>query len=215
MFILIIFMMLFLLLLPFIILGIVVLDYLIESFALWRIAKQTDACKPVYAWIPVVQYWVMGKCAEACQAQDAAMQDQKPWKWGKLLLIFGLVQLGAVLVVLPIGMLLALFGFSFLVTLVSWTGVALTVVNAICAYKIFHYYLKDPSDILVLVLTVLYPAYATFALLIVSFFKPQKQNAVKAVPFTEGDAPAVIPAEQVSAEQVSAEQISAEQSEQG
>ena len=59
----------FVFILPLTILVAVVSEYLIRSFALYRIAGQTGACNPKHAWIPVYQYWVMGKCAEECDAQ--------------------------------------------------------------------------------------------------------------------------------------------------
>jgi hypothetical protein len=143
-------------------------DYVISGITLGRIAKQTDACKPGLAWIPFVQAWVRGKCAEACEVRCG----QKQHHWGKLLLILTLVHLGCVIFILPIGIILSMFGGSFLINLLSYVTVAVNVVTWICAYKIYHYYLGDPTDI---ILTLLHTqlGYTDIGLLIASFVKPR------------------------------------------
>lgn len=166
----------FVFILPLIILFAVVVEYLIRSFALYRIAKQTGACNPKHAWIPVYQYWVMGKCAEECDAQTGR-GGKKPWKWSKILLIMRISYLGAMIFLMPVAFLLAIFGGGILLKGFSWLSIALTVFVAVCAFKMYRYYVSDPYDSIALVLTVLYPGWISAALLIASFFPPREQKA--------------------------------------
>lgn len=166
----------FVFILPLTILVAVVGEYLIRSFALYRIAGQTGACNPKYAWIPVYQYWVMGKCAEECDAQTGR-GGKKPWKWSKILLIMRISYLGAMIFLMPLAFLLAIFGGGILLQGISWLSIALTVFVAVCAFKMYRYYIDDPYDSIALVLTVLYPGWISTALLIASFFPPREQKA--------------------------------------
>ncbi len=194
---LIIFMIFFLVvILPLMILIGVAIDYVALSYALYRVAKQTEVENPKRAWIPVLRYGVMGKCAEAIDAQNGLAGDKKPWKWGKILLILRASYLGAVIFLMPLAFLLAIFGFGIVLEAISWLAIVVTVAVAVCAFKIFRYYLDDPYDIIVSVVTVLYPGWLIAALLIVSFFNPreQKESAPK-VDFEECDGTVVIPAE--------------------
>ena len=161
--------------LPLLILLGAVAEYVLLGISLSRIAKQTDACKPAHAWIPVVQYRVLGRCAEACH-QKTEKDGKKCWSWGKIMLITGGVYLGVTVFVMPIAMLLAIFGLGILVDAISWLGVVFGVMTAVCSYKIYRYYMDDPSDVIVLVLTVLYPGWNSIALLITSFLKPRVKN---------------------------------------
>ncbi len=186
----------FVIILPLIILISILWEYALRSFALYRIAKQTDACKPAYAWIPVVQYWVMGKCAEACDAQTGK-GGKKNWKWGKIMLILRISYLGAMVFLMPIAFVLALFGGGIFLEAISWLAITLTVFTAACTYKIYRYYVEDPYDILALVLTVLYPGWISAALLIASFLKPcAGEHIVAEQTMPQSDGAAVIPAEQ-------------------
>lgn len=164
----------FVIILPLTILFAVVGEYLIRSFALYRIAGQIGACNPKHAWIPVYQYWVMGKCAEECDAQTGR-GDKKPWKWSKILLIMRISYLCA-MIFMPLAFLLAIFGGGILLEAISWLSIALTVFVAVCAFKMYRYYIDDPYDSIALVLTVLYPGWISTALLIASFFKPVMQK---------------------------------------
>ena len=164
--------------LPLLILLGAVAEYVLLGISLSRIAKQTDACKPAHAWIPVVQYRVLGKCAEACH-QKTEKDGKKCWSWGKIMLITGGVYLGLTVFVMPIAMLLAIFGLGILVDAIAWLGVVFGVMTAVCSYKIYRYYMDDPSDVIVLVLTVLYPGWNSIALLITSFLKPRAKNSPK------------------------------------
>ena len=161
--------------LPLLILLGAVAEYVLLGISLSRIAKQTDACKPAHAWIPVVQYRVLGRCAEACH-QKTEKDGKKCWSWGKIMLITGGVYLGVTVFVMPIAMLLAIFGLGILVDAIAWLGVVFGVMTAVCSYKIYRYYMDDPSDVIVLVLTVLYPGWNSIALLITSFLKPRVKN---------------------------------------
>ncbi|MBQ7380208.1 MAG: hypothetical protein IJW70_11095 [Clostridia bacterium] len=186
-----------LILVPLLILAAVVGEYVLQSLALWRLAKQTGACKPAYAWIPVVQYWVMGKCTEACDAENG----KKPWPWGKILLICAIVHASALVFALPLGILFLFFGMSFLLELISWASAALTVASLVCVYKIYHRYMQDPWDILAVILHTLYPGYLSAGLLIVSFLKPVSDQSGAAQQPTD-EAAAVIPAEVISDEEL-------------
>ena len=166
---------------PLLLLLIVAVDYVMKSVALSRIAKQTGACKPAHAWIPIVQYRVLGKCAEACH-ESTDKSGKKPWKWGKIMLIMGCVNLGAIIFVLPLALLLAFFGFGILVDAVAWVGAAFGVASAVCAFKIYRYYMDDPYDIIVLILTVMYSGWTTVALLITSFLKPRAKSGASCRP---------------------------------
>ena len=166
----------FVFILPLTILVAVVGEYLIRSFALYRIAGQTGACNPKHAWIPVYQYWVMGKCAEECDAQTGR-GGKKPWKWSKILLIMRISYLGAMIFLMPVAFLLAIFGGGILLEGISWLSIALTVFVAVCAFKMYRYYIDDPYDSIALVLTVLYPGWISTALLIASFFPSREQRA--------------------------------------
>lgn len=162
---------------PLLVLLVAVGEYVLSGIALSRIAKQTGACKPAKAWIPVVQYQVLGKCAEACH-EKTENSGKKPWKWGKIMLIMGSVYLGSVVLILPIAILLAFFGVGILVDAVAWLGIAFGVATSVCAFKIFRYYMDDPYDVIVLILTVMYPGWTTTALLISSFLKVRSKAAV-------------------------------------
>ena len=182
--------------LPLMILIGVAIDYVALSYALYRVAKQTHADHPKRAWIPVVRYGIMGKCVEAIDAQSGIVSGKKPWKWGKIMLILRASHLGAVIFLMPIAFLMALFGAGIVLQAISWLSIVTTVATAVCAFKIFRYYLDDPYDIILSVVTVLYPGWLIAALLIVSFFHPrgQKESAPK-VNFEECDGAAVIAAE--------------------
>ena len=165
-----------LIILPLTILFAVVSEYALGSWALYRVAKQTGACKPAHAWIPVYRYWVMGRCAEEIDAQSGVVHTKKAWKWSKLLLYMRIAHLGAVIFIMPVGFILALFGLGIVLQAVSWLGIVLTVLNAVCAYKVYRYYLEDPYDILVTVVTVMYPGWQNTALLVSTFIGPRKQK---------------------------------------
>lgn len=143
-------------------------QYALQGFALWRLAKQTEACKPGYAWIPVVQSFVLGKCAEACQPEG----EGKRVTWGKFLLITKIVHLGCTVFGLPLGILLSFFGGGILLDAISMVAVVYTVLSLVCRYKIYHHYIGDPWDIIV---TLLHTQYGmnNIGLLIVSFIKPR------------------------------------------
>lgn len=151
-----------------VLLCVLLFDYVLSGIALYRIAKQTGACKPGFAWIPVVQAWVRGKCAEACEVRCS----QKQHNWGKIALILQIVHLCCVIFIMPIGMILSIFGGGFLLNLLSYLAIAVSVVTWVCTYKIYHYYVSDPIDI---VLTLLHTqlGYADAGLLIASFIKPR------------------------------------------
>lgn len=184
-----------------------VIEYVLLGVSLSRIAKQTGACKPGHAWIPVVQYRVLGRCAEACH-QKTENDGKGCRNWGKIMLIMGSVYLGVTVFVTPVAMLLAVFGVGILAEAITWLGVAFSVMIAVCSYKIYRYYMNDPGDVIVLVLTVLYPGWNSIALLITSFLKPRAKKAPKqqadATPATEAlqievsedDGAAVIAAEE-------------------
>ncbi len=186
----------FVVILPLIILIGVAIDYVALSYALYRVAKQTHADHPKRAWIPVVRYGIMGKCVEAIDAQSGVASGKKPWKWGKILLILRVAYLGAIIFLMPIAFLMALFGAGIFLEAISWLSIVVTVAVAVCAFKIFRYYLDDPYDIILSVVTVLYPGWLITALLIVSFFPPreQKESAPKA-DFEQCDGAVVIAAE--------------------
>lgn len=165
--------------------------YALRSFAIWRLAKQTEACNPNYAWIPVVQSYVLGKCAEACESAS----QSKRYSWGKWMLIGNIAHLSAVLVVLPIGILLALFGGGILLDAVSLVAIAYTVLGLVCTYKIYHYYIGDPFDIILTLLHMQY-GYGNLGLLVVSFIKPRGQKiSTYTAEFTDNDESVVIDAE--------------------
>lgn len=174
------FLILFLLMLPFILLG----TYLFHSFVVYRLAKQTGVSNPGYAWIPVVQAWVLGTCAEECEQRCG----DKRHKWGKILLICKIVHLAAMVLFLPIGILLAFFGGGLVAQVVTWAAAAYTVVELVCTYKIYHYYLSDPADI---VLTLVHTqfGFSMLGLLIVSFLQPRggKKNIHDAAYAEQGE----------------------------
>lgn len=163
--------------LPLMVLIGVAIDYVFLSYALYRVAKQTNSAHHTRAWIPVVRYGLLGECVEAIDAQSGIVSGKKPWKWGKILLILRASHLGAIIFLMPIAFLLALCGVGILLEAISWLSIVVTVAMAVCAFKIFRYYLDDPYDIIVSVLTVLYPGWLIAALLIVSFFPPRGQKA--------------------------------------
>ena len=74
--------------------------------------------------------------------------------------------------------LLLFLGIGFVLEAISWLSVIMTVAVAVCAYKMFRYYLDDPYDIIVSVITVLYPGWLFVALLIASFLQPSGQTTV-------------------------------------
>lgn len=143
-------------------------QYALQGFALWRMAKQTEACKPGYAWIPVVQSFVLGKCAEACETNE----EGKGITWGKYLLIAKIVHLSCIVFGLPLGILLSFFGGGILLDVISLVAVVYTVLSLVCRYKIYHRYIGDPWDIIVTLLHMHY-GMTNIGLLIVSFLKPR------------------------------------------
>lgn len=143
-------------------------QYALQGFALWRMAKQTEACKPAYAWIPVVQSFVLGKCAEACETNE----EGKRITWGKYLLIAKIVHLGCLVFGMPLGILLSFFGGGILLDAISLVAVVYTVLSLVCRYKIYHRYIGDPWDIIVTLLHTQY-GMTNIGLLIVSFLKPR------------------------------------------
>ena len=161
---------------PLLVLFVLVSEYVLRGIALSRIAKQTGACKPAKAWIPVIQYQVLGECAEACHEKTEG-SGKKPWKWGKIMLIMGSVYLGTVVFILPLALLLAFFGLGILVDAVAWLGIAFSVATSVCAFKIYRCYMDDPYDVIVLILTVMYPGWTSTALLITSFLKVPSKTA--------------------------------------
>jgi hypothetical protein len=163
--------------LPLMVLIGVAIDYVFLSYALYRVAKQTNSAHHTRAWIPVVRYGLLGECVEAIDEQSGVVSGKKPWKWGKILLILRASHLGAIIFLMPIAFLLALCGVGILLEAISWLSIVVTVAMAVCAFKIFRYYLDDPYDIIVSVLTVLYPGWLITALFIVSLLPPRGQKA--------------------------------------
>ena len=188
---------------PLLILLAVVGEYVICGIALSRIAKQTEACKPSQAWIPVWQYKVLGKCAEACHAKTEK-SGKKSWNWGKILLILCIVYYSCMIFVMPFAVLLSFFGLGIFVDAILLLGAVFNVAMAVCAFKIYRFYMEDPYDIIVLILTTMYPGWTSTALLITSFLKPrakdsapQKSAPQKSAPQeSENDGAAVIDAEE-------------------
>lgn len=150
-----IFMVIFFILLPVVLLVVYVTQYILRSIALYRYAKQTGACKPGLAWIPVYQYWVLGKCAETCSEQRG---ENDGWPLAKIALIASIVQVCTYFIALPQSLL-------FLINL------AFTLVFLLCTYKIYRNYLSSPADVL---LTLLHATMGlgNLGLFVVSFFKP-------------------------------------------
>lgn len=185
---LILFLIVFLLLLPFILLG----QYVFESFVLWRFVKQTEACKPGYAWIPVVRAWAWGKCAEACEQECG----DKVHEWGKYMLICNIANVAAGIVLVPIGIILSIFGGGFLLHAVSWVAIVYTVLSLICTFKIYRYYLGDPVDI-ILTLAHTQFGFRLLGLLIVSFIEPRgRKNRPYTAEYAEHEDGVVIEAEE-------------------
>ncbi len=167
--------------------------YLVQAIVLHRLAKQTGACKAAFAWIPVVQAWVLGKCAEACSVRAGGSKGC----WGKIMLIFKIVSVALPLVLAPVGLIEMLFGGSFSMLLITLSGLALNIVTWICAYKIYHYYISDPADIIVTLLHTQF-GWLFVGLFVVSFILPSGVDVYAAkVTYTEKQAePAVVHAEE-------------------
>lgn len=163
---------------PIVLLAVWIAQYLLCSFALHRIAKQTGACKPGLAWIPFVQYWVLGKCAEACCEQCS---EKDNWPLARLALITGIVRVCAGLLGLP-QLLLIL------------ANVAFTLIFLLCIYKIYRKYLSSPADLL---LTLLHSqlGFGNLGLFIVSLQKPGVVKEAEEEDSAQQDEGAVIDAE--------------------
>ena len=112
-----------------------VISYLLYALSTYRLAKKLDVQKAWLAWIPLAQYFTLGKVAEQCDVRRG--KSTKPW--GKIMLF---VALGAMVVCAVLGgiggflnSLLPPLGIpvTMLSSLVSWAPL---VIMCICCWKI-------------------------------------------------------------------------------
>ena len=66
----------------FVLLGIGIASYIIQSLALYKISKEQGNDKAWLAWLPVGSDWVIGKIADNIDAENGKKRN-----WSKVLLI--------------------------------------------------------------------------------------------------------------------------------
>lgn len=120
--------------------------YLLQSLALYRMAKNAGFSSPILAWIPVASGYLLGLLCERASFRRAG----KSWKFS---------------VLLPVVELLALFGsmnflwswdnFSFSLSSGGLLGLAGTVVTAFALYNLYWDYAQG-QEVLYTVLSVVF-----------------------------------------------------------
>lgn len=160
------------------------IPYIIQSIALMNMAKKVKACPAILAWIPIVQYYVLGAIVEKCDERRGIAP--KRWKmivlWANLgaLLFFVVDYFAAVLLIFTIVGIPLAYLLIFLIPLVS---LALQVLMFFCYWKIFREFYPSPANVIVFAVDVascIIPLLSTFSaaiimisLFVASFFKPQ------------------------------------------
>ena len=136
-----------LLVLYLILMGVELANYVMVSLSVYTLAKHRDIPNPWLAWIPVANYWMIGRLTNALDLQKGLER-----KWHVTLLSLTLWSVGLT-VVAYLSLIVAGIAYSFigyldllpmilpfylLIIVAAVVAVALTICTAICIFKIFE-----------------------------------------------------------------------------
>ena len=177
--------------------------YVLNGIGLSRIAKKLGVKHCFLAWIPFVNVYLLGACAE----QSMKRHGKKAWKWGWILLIATLlIGIGIpVLEWIVLFLLLAIPEVALLICLLLelFTLILLPPVGY-CLWCVCKEFVGKVPAIFLALLGTLSGNGIAILLLIVSFFKLRNVESddaetlfLNAAPTTAGDAPVAVPYEDV------------------
>ena len=147
-----------------------VISYLLYALSTYRLAKKLDVQKAWLAWIPLAQYFTLGKVAEQCDVRRG--KSTKPW--GKIMLFVALGAMVACAVLGGIGgflnSLLPPLGIpvTMLSSLVSWAPL---VIMCICCWKIYREFFPETVNTVLFVISIVFSV-QTIVNLVASFRQP-------------------------------------------
>ncbi len=151
------------------------INYVLYSWGLFRIAKKLYVPNAFLAWIPYAQYYTLGQVAERCDERNGCVF---PRPWGKIVLIGSLATAGVYAVLYGINLVSAYMPaigviISLLVTLVMML-VALVplVLDSICRWKIYREFYPETVNVVLLIVSIALNAQAIVTL-IASFREPK------------------------------------------
>ncbi len=161
-----------------------IIGYVINALGIFRLAKKLNVDLAWLAWIPVAQYFTVGKVAEKCDDRRGNIVKS----WGKILLIANLIAMVVSAVLSGIANLLNLIfpilglPFSLLVSAIS---IAVFVLYCICLWKIFREFFKQPVNIILFIVGIVFNVQSIITL-IASFCKlqPAKDAVIENVEYS-------------------------------
>lgn len=90
------------------ILGIAIGDYVMQAYALYKLAARRGIENPWLAWIPVAQDWIIGALAEQ---YDIRKQKQNPWK--KIMIVMAIISIGSAFVMQIVSYIISFAASAF------------------------------------------------------------------------------------------------------
>ncbi len=147
--------------------------YLIYSFGLYRVAKKLDVKYAFVAWIPLAQYYTLGKVAEKCDERHGKIA--RPWG---LYVLIGSVgasllggALGAIASIASIIPLLGMIIYMICYLAIMLLSFAPLVLDCICRWKIYREFFPETVNIVLFIVGIVLNAHYIITL-VAAFRKP-------------------------------------------
>lgn len=151
----------------------VLVSYVMQAFAIMRMAQKLNVERPWLAWIPVAQSYELGRLAEQCDSR----QDLPVKPWAKILLfshigfmVFNSISSGFSAL---LQLIVPFVGPAILSLLLSALSLAFSVLVYICVWKIFREFYPKKVHVVAFVVSVLFNVHP-LGMLIASFFQPRR-----------------------------------------
>ena len=146
--------------------------YLMQAFAIMRIAKKLEIEKVWLAFIPIAQDYMLGAIAERCDER----RGLTVFSWGRIMLIASIVKFAASLIdhlvseLLPDVSMVCLVIMLLMNLVCVLTAVVFLVLRAFCVWKLFREFYAHIVNVVVFVISLFVgPA---IPMLVASFLKP-------------------------------------------
>ncbi|MBE7036381.1 MAG: hypothetical protein E7403_03705 [Ruminococcaceae bacterium] len=132
--------------------------YVLQSYALYKIAVKRKVSNPWISWIPLGSNWILGKIVESFEKENGTRK-----KWSSVLLTLSLAVIIACIVGLLFSFVFALsemifhttlyfsamafvfFFFYLFILIATFAAQALYVLTNICLYRIFEMILPEKT----------------------------------------------------------------------
>ncbi len=164
-----------------------IINYVINALGIFLLAKKLDVNLSWLAWIPVAQYFTLGKVAEKCDKRRGIT----PRPWAKIVLFGSIGTIIVYIVLCVVNIIVSIIPFiglilGFLITaLIMLITLVPLVLNNICRWKIYREcYPKIVNVVLFIVGIVFFVQ--TIITLIASFCKlqPAKDDVIENVEYS-------------------------------